>query len=335
MNPASTLYASVARARRRWYARHPEARRRLRRPVISVGNVAVGGSGKTPLVAHLARLLLEMGQRPAILSRGYARRVSQPGVTVVSDGQRLLSDLDRAGDEPLMLARALPTVPVLVSTERYLAGCVAERQLGCTVHLLDDGFQHFGLERRADLVIVRHEDVASRLTLPAGRLREPLDVLDAADALIVDEEATGAAVASYRRPGVPTFSIRQEAGPARFVDPEGRVAMPAPGTKVLAVSGIARPERFAATLEGLGWVVVGQLAFRDHHRYDKDDVTRVRAAMDAAHAVMVLTTEKDLVRLLPLQPLPMPVAWVPLKVEVGPADGFRDWLGAQVEANHE
>ena len=130
LNWASRPYAAIARARRAWHARHPQASRRLRRPVVSVGNVAVGGRGKTPVVASLARLLLEAGERPSILSRGYARRRPEDGVTVVSDGCRVLADIDRAGDEPLMLARALPSVPVLVGADRYVGGVLAERRFG-------------------------------------------------------------------------------------------------------------------------------------------------------------------------------------------------------------
>jgi tetraacyldisaccharide 4'-kinase len=140
---ASHLYALGARVRRRTLS-SSDAQRRLDRPVVSVGNLSVGGSGKTPLVAYIARLLEDAGERPAILSRGYARTRPEDGVTVVSDGIRLRADLERAGDEPLMLARALPRVPVLVCADRYLAGRLAELRLGATAHLLDDGFQHLG-----------------------------------------------------------------------------------------------------------------------------------------------------------------------------------------------
>lgn len=331
MKPASALYAAVARRRRAWYARHPEARRRLARPVISVGNVAVGGSGKTPLVAHIARVLLGMGHRPSILTRGYRRRVAEPGVTVVSDGHRILADLDRAGDEPLMLARSLDRVPVLVSADRYLAGCLAERCFGCSVHLLDDGFQHFPLMRTADLVVVQRDDVERPHTLPAGRLREPLDVLSHADALILGDGVTDDEADRLRAGSAPFYRLRAWAEPARFLEPPGRVAMPAPGTRVLAVCAIARPERFFSTLAEQGWTLGGQLAFRDHHRFDASDVARIAREMAAARAVMVITTEKDLVRLLPLRPLPIPVAWVPWTVSVEPGAGFREWLASQVE----
>ena len=153
LSAASSLYGAVASRRRAWYVRSPDRQRRLRQPVISVGNLSVGGSGKTPVVAHLARMLQAFGERPAILSRGYGRRVQDDGVTVVSDGTQVRADFDHAGDEPLMLARALPGVPVVVASERHLAGRLAESQLGATVHLLDDGFQHVQLWRDINLLV--------------------------------------------------------------------------------------------------------------------------------------------------------------------------------------
>src|SRR4051812_35187847 len=148
------MYAAVARRRRERYAGRPDLRRRLRRPVISVGNLAVGGRGKTPMVATITRVLLEMGERPAILSRGYARTHYEDGVVVVRDAAGIRSDLGRAGDEPLMLARQLEGAAVLVSSERYLAGRVAEHHLGATVHVLDDGFQHLQLDRDVDILLI-------------------------------------------------------------------------------------------------------------------------------------------------------------------------------------
>ena len=147
------LYSRIARARRRYYQRRPYLRRRLAAPVISIGNLTVGGSGKTPLAAEIARMLLEMGERPSILSRGYARKIVDEGVVIVSDGSRVLTGVERSGDEPQMLARAVPRAAVLVSSSRYAAGRIAENRLGCTVHVLDDGFQHFDLMRDIDLLV--------------------------------------------------------------------------------------------------------------------------------------------------------------------------------------
>jgi tetraacyldisaccharide 4'-kinase len=326
----SQLYAAVARERRRWYARRPDRRRRLDRPVVSVGNVAVGGSGKTPLVAHLARLLQDAGHRPSILTRGYARARSSDGVTVVSDGERILADLDRAGDEPLMLARRLPGVPVLVSSERYLSGRLAERRFGSSVHLLDDGFQHFQLDRDVDLVVVSGADLARAGTLPFGRLREPLDVLRAASAVVLanvepaEDEATVRALGAL---GVETiFRLARESGSPQPIDEGDRFEPPAAGTQVLGVAGLARPERFFADVGRRGWTVAGTLAFRDHYRYTRSDLAGIAAAMRGAGASLVVTTEKDVVRMLPLRPLPVPVAWLPLSVRVEPEAEFAAWL---------
>jgi tetraacyldisaccharide 4'-kinase len=326
------LYAAAARARRRSFERRPEKRRRLARPVISVGNVSVGGSGKTPVTAHLARLLLSGGHRPAILTRGYGRRDAGAGVTVVSDGDTVRAGVDRAGDEPLMLARALPGVPVLVSRDRHLAGLLAERRFGCTVHLLDDGFQHFALHRDLDLVLVGQEELDRPETLPGGRLREPLDVLRAAHALVfeVADASVPAAMAIAERAGVDrTFRLRRALGRPRLAAGDAADG-PAEGTRVLAVAGVARPQGFFSALAVEGWTLAGQMAFPDHHRFTQADVKRILGGMREARAGLVVTTEKDWVRLQPLEPLPFTVGWVPLQVCIEPAEEFRSWLLAAV-----
>src|SRR5262249_28741097 len=167
---------------------------------VSVGNLRVGGSGKTPIVDYLARMLTESGERPAILTRGYARRVARDGVTIVPDGTHVVADLDTARHEPLMLARALPGVPLLGRADRYLSGTLAERRLGATVHLLDDGFQHLELAREVDLLLVSEDDLTDR-PMPAGRLRERLDAASAADAALVTAGDRSAAASSGRALG--------------------------------------------------------------------------------------------------------------------------------------
>ena len=137
---------------------------------VSVGNIAFGGRGKTPTVAYVARILRDAGERVAILSRGYGRRVVEDGVVVVSDGTHVLADLDRAGDEPLMLARDLPGVAVLVCDQRAVAGALAQHVLGATALVLDDGFQHRQMRRDLDIVLVAPGDLTGRRA-PLGRLR--------------------------------------------------------------------------------------------------------------------------------------------------------------------
>ena len=323
---ASQLYAALARLRRTRVGTTPGRSRRLRRPVVSIGNLVVGGSGKTPLTALVARLLAEAGERPAVLSRGYARTAPDEGVTVVSDGRRLRADLARAGDEPLLLARSLPGVVVLVCADRFLAGRLAEQHLGATVHVLDDGFQHMQLARDVNLLIVDRADVERPRLLPSGRLREPLSAARAADAVLVtgadEEQVTEVA----ERLGVAeAFALYRDVEPAVEETVDGPRPL-APGARVLVVSGIARPDRFVAEAVEGGFDVAGELAFGDHHPYVAADVARIAHQARASGAAIVLTTEKDLVRLLPLRPWPFRLAVRPMSVRVEPADRFASWV---------
>lgn len=335
LSAASSLYGAVARRRRAWYARTPNRQRHLTRPVISVGNLTVGGSGKTPIVEHLARLLLAEGERPAVLSRGYGRRKADAGVTVVSDAAGLRSDFDHAGDEPLMLARALPGVPVLVAAERYLAGSLAESQLGATVHILDDGFQHVQLGRDINLLVVHESDLSERL-LPAGRLREPLSAASAADAVLVtttagaapvpaDAQARALAAIGDRLSARTLFAVQRSRGAVRMIS-SGTVIEPATVGPVFAVTGIARPERVFADLTAAGWRLAGQLSFRDHHRFRQSDIARIGAAARDAQAHVVVTTVKDAVRFEVLDCSSLALAVAPITCTVEPASGFRAWL---------
>lgn len=325
LSAASKLYGAVTTWRRQWYAGNSGRVRRLSRPVLSVGNLRAGGSGKTPAVAHLARLLLSRGERPSILTRGYARPATTAGVTVVSDPFRVLASFDTAGDEPLMLARALPGVPVLVGRDRHASGRVAEERFGTTVHLLDDGFQHLALARDVDLLMVSEDDLTDQV-LPAGSLREPLTAASAADALLVTAGYESAVFRVGRVLGVSTtFLVSRGIEAPRMVLSRESVVVP-PGEPVFGVAGIARPERFFSDVASAGWSVVGTLAFPDHHRYTDRDIARIKQQAISARATIVLTTEKDAVRLEACDLTDLPIAAVPLSVTVDPADAFVTWL---------
>lgn len=327
MSVVSHVYAVAARYRRAWLVDHPSQVRRLDRPVVSVGSLSAGGSGKTPLAAFVARRLLEAGDRPAILSRGYARTAPDDGVTIVSDGARMRADLARAGDEPLMLARALPGVPVVVSPDRYLAGRLAELHLGATVHVLDDGFQHMVLARDIDLLIVDAADVDRPRLLPTGRLREPLAAARHADAILVSGEGSDVRAIADRLGVADVFSLSRTVGPPIEETGTGPVPLAQCG-RVLLVSGVARPARFEADVRAHGLDVVGTMAFRDHHAFGRADIDRMAARLREMAADIVMTTEKDLVRLLMHRPWPFRVAVLPLSVGVEPAREFVTWLAA-------
>ena len=294
---------------------------------MSVGNLSVGGSGKTPIVAHLARLLLEHGERPSILSRGYGRHRPEDGVTVVSDGAAVLAGIGSAGDEPLMLARGLPGVPVLVGASRYLSGRLAEERLGASVHLLDDGFQHLELRRDVDLLVIDERDLDDQL-MPVGRLREPLTAAAKADAVLVNSVDDSAAERIGRTLGLSTcFRVERRLGLPHRLDG----ASVATTDRVLAAAGIARPERFFADLAAAGWNVVGTVRFPDHHRFTSRDLKQLTAAARAADAI-VMTTEKDAVRLSAEDLGTLAVAAVPLTAGVEPAPVFAAWLLGRLQA---
>jgi tetraacyldisaccharide 4'-kinase len=308
----------------------PSRARSLAQPVISVGNLVVGGSGKTPVVAAIARLLVERGERPSILSRGYGRIGGEDGVVVVSTPDGVIEPVSRSGDEPQMLARALPGVPVIVSADRYLAGALAERRFGCSVHILDDGYQHLQLRRDIDLLLVCKSDLDERL-LPSGRLREPLGAAAAADALLVtgDDDDVEEIASSLGK--TVAFLVVAEFDEPRPVPPSGDAV--AGGRRAVAVAGIARPQRFFAAARAQGWDVVREMAFRDHHWFDRGDVERIRAAAAEAGADVVLTTEKDAMRLADRRDLGPP-GWMYLPMHVGIESGqaFRAWLDDRLAA---
>lgn len=332
LRAASAIYGAVAAWRRCQFASGLGRQLVLKRPVVSVGNLSVGGSGKTPTVEYLARLLRQRGERPAILSRGYGR--TRPSgdadtVTVVSDGSRVLADLDCAGDEPLMLARHLPGIAVVVGNSRYRCGRVAEDSLGATIHILDDGFQHLALARDVDLLLVSEHDLDDR-PLPAGRLRERLSAADEADAILTPASDDGLARVRTALAGAEVFRLRRYFGPLSPVNgsPE---AVAGSGASVVAVAGIARPERFLDDLGTAGFVIAAQLVFADHHRYTGGDIRRMAQALERTRAASIVTTEKDAVRLTALELGDLPVAAASLDVTIEPAEAFADWLLARVQ----
>jgi tetraacyldisaccharide 4'-kinase len=363
------IYGRLARARRGTFDASPARRERLGRPVISVGNLVVGGSGKTPVTAYVAALLADAGEQPAILSRGYKRERADEAVVIVSDGLRRLADFERAGDEPLMLARMLDGrgVRVLVGARRVEAGRIAEERCGATVHVLDDGFQHHALARDVDLLVASAHDLDGETLLPHGRLREPVDAAQRADALLLtldaawpgrlrepiaaaqhadalsaagETPALSSAVAVAAAAALPAarelaarhrigkaFVVTRAASVPRLIEPYGLAPRVERSAPVIALAGIARPERFFESLREEGWEqIVARVAFRDHHAFSDEDLRRVAQRVRETQAQLVLTTEKDVMRLLRKRPLPFPVAWVPQTVSVEPADEFRLWL---------
>lgn len=313
--PVGSLLSGAAAVRAALYRRGVLRQARLRGPVISVGNLRVGGSGKTPIVARLARLLMEAGQPVSILSRGYGGASTSPCL-VVSDGVTVLASARDAGDEPVMLARKLPGAVVAVGRRRDVVGRAVEDQFGVRAHLLDDGFQHLRLARDLDVACVTPRDLDDRV-MPAGWLREGRGALARADVVLVTRDGAPERAIAQIGADRAFFVSRRVQG---FFDPGG-AARPVPARAFL-LSGIARPERFAADIAAGGSEITGHEVFPDHHTFTSDELARTarRAAERGADALV--TTEKDLVRIA-TAPLGPPLLVLRIDVEIEDDARFR------------
>jgi tetraacyldisaccharide 4'-kinase len=302
--PVALAYGAVATLRNRLYDAHWLDAARVPARVVSVGSLALGGSGKTPAALWLAERLVARGLRTAIVARGYGKHPR--GVVIVGEAGRPLVDPAEGGDEAVMLARRFPG-PVVTGERRAEAAAAACARFALDAIVLDDGFQHRALARDADLVLVSGE-TAGAWPLPAGPLREPVGALARARALLALDGAPA------MPPGVRLFRGRLAA--TGLVDGRWREEPLAAlrGERVTAVAGVARPERFLATLAAAGATVERVLRFPDHHAYQAADASRIAAA---ARGGLVVTTEKDLVKLAAM-PLPaLRAVRVSLEVEDG------------------
>jgi tetraacyldisaccharide 4'-kinase len=267
--------------------------RRLQGAVVSVGNLSVGGSGKTPFVLLLGDLLKQRGIKFDILSRGYGRR--SRGVALVDPG----GSPQDFGDEPLLMARRLG-VPVIVGEDRHQAGVFAESKFGPQLHLLDDGFQHRSLARDFDIVLVTPEDSRGSL-LPAGRLREPLRSLRRADAIVL---SSGASPEAFPLEGKLVWRVRR-----------GILPHDVPNRPVV-FCGIARPQNFVLQLRTAGIEPVAEAFYRDHHAYTEQDIQELLKLHQQSEAEGFVTTEKDAVNLGGFLSALQPLAVVPVKMEL-------------------
>jgi tetraacyldisaccharide 4'-kinase len=299
---ASRLYGLGAGIRRALYGLGLLQAKRLPAPVISVGNLAVGGTGKTPVVACLARLLRDRGLRVAILSRGYGGRAQS--ATRLSDGEGVYQRPPEVGEEPYWLARALPGVAVYTGASRYAAGLAAWEEIKPEIFLLDDGFQHVQLHRDLDVVLL---DAATPFgngyVLPRGPLREPRTALHDAQAIILtrfDVARHQAQLAALEREFPEKTVLTAAILPVRVTSyPGGQTSAPEAmrHRPLLGFAGLARPEVFTATLHDLGVDLRGFLAFPDHHVYSREDLRHLAAAARDLGAGALITTGKDWARL--------------------------------------
>lgn len=279
-------------------------RHRLSKPVISIGNITVGGTGKTPVVQYIVRKLITLGANPAVLSYGYGGTLSG-AYGVVSDAQHVILDASTAGDEPVMLAESLPRTPVIVCKHRHVSGNKAISEFDADVLILDDGFQVWKLYRDFDIVLLSADNLFdNRHTLPAGKLREPISSLYRAGCIIItgckDANSRNQSASQIKEAGICIPIFFAEYVPTALILPgDGSKCTieELKGKNVFAVSSIGNPLSFEKTLESIGTQIVGTLRYPDHHVYTQDDITDIRMKAITVSADMIITTMKDAVKL--------------------------------------
>ena len=338
----SLLFSGIAQVRLWLYQKRILHDQPLGSLVVVVGNLTVGGTGKTPVVEKFARALRDRGRRVAILSRGYKSKspplwrrawfwlthTNEPPPRIVSNGQAVLLDSEEAGDEPYMLARNLPGVFVLVDKNRVKAGTYAIKKFGCDTLVLDDGFQYLPLKGRLNLLLVdKTNPFGNGFLLPRGILREPIKHLKRASYVFLtksdgrrDEELEE--LIQRHNPGVDVIECAhrpqylQRLGlPPDVV--EGRLPLSAlRGQRVGAFSGIAVPESFEAFVRELGASIVFTRRFLDHYRFNYEDFVSIFSEGLEKKVEMIVTTEKDAVRIPADLPCPVPVYYLRLEIEI-------------------
>lgn len=327
------LYELAVRLRVAAYETDYLKQKSLDATVISVGNLTLGGTGKTPMAQYIARFLRAEEQPVAILTRGHARRSTGMRVInnpAVESGSAAAGAYREFGDEPLMLARSLPGIPIIVNKDRYEAGRWAERELGARVLVLDDGFQHLALARDLNILLIDATDPFGDFEmLPFGRLREPLYGLKRADAVIItradrpfDQAQTLRLIKHYCGDSVPVMYFYSTIGELRHLATDELYdAKSFSGWNAAVACGIANPQAFAEDIVQIGINIVSESFFPDHHAFAQRDLDQITRAAREAGADAIITTEKDAVRMEGLQHGNVPI--YAARLEIGSDDEVR------------
>jgi len=324
----SPLYGFLMASRSNLYRKGVFRQHRLEVPVISVGNLVLGGTGKTPLVQYIAKFLQQQGRKPAILSRGYKGSAAAP-INVVSNTTDILLDAAEAGDEPRLLAEKLPGIPVITGKKRFNTGRFAIGSLGADVLILDDGFQHMALKRDLDLVLFTTQKLLGNgRVLPGGELREPFSALKRADAFIISgsDEPLDRSVKEFISclgsfyPEKPLFTgiYQPKKILTRLYNGKTDTILQADASKMLlyAFCGIANPASFRKTLEMTGMKLTGFQAYEDHYAYSTENISSLLHNARNSGADALITTEKDLVKLGKIFPGQFPLLGLPVQLSM-------------------
>lgn len=328
--PLASLYGLAMKSRASLYARGLLRQHTLPCRVISIGNLTVGGTGKTPVVIALASALRDRGRRVGVVSRGY-KRSGADAIVEVSDGRSVLGDPGETGDEPLLIAQRCPGVPVVVGADRPAAGQRLIDRYRIDTLIMDDGYQHMALRRDTDILVLDGSvPFGNGHLLPRGRLREPLSAIVRATAVLVTRASQGGRLDELKAavravaPEAPIWVT--DFAPSAVVQVGGSSTMEPSalkGERVLAVSGIGNPASFRTLLEAAGVVVADYCVFPDHHAYSREDVLEVRQAAERAGAGRIVTTEKDAVKLAQFEEAKGTI-WA-LRIDLTWLEGCDEW----------
>ena len=278
--PLALLYWGITFWRNLFYSTGFFVTRKLPARVISVGNITSGGTGKTPAVIYLAKMLLSKGHRVSILSRGYGRKTA--GTQVVTDGKTPVTDWRNFGDEPTLMANALTGVPIVVDSNRHRGGMVLVDRFNPDIIIMDDAFQHRSIERDIDIVLINSQDSrATHKLLPYGMLREPWMSLKRADVIIFTKynlKKPAPFLSSLaRRINRPRLRSRYSIRTPKHIKDSNKTMKPE--ARMMAVAAIGDPEGFTRTIEQAGISIVEKMFFMDHYHYTQEDIDQIRGQM--------------------------------------------------------
>lgn len=311
-SPASTLFASITKLRRYAYKRQWLQSEKLPVPVVSIGNITVGGTGKTPIIQAIAHYLQQQGKTPAILSRGY--RGTYKNIQTVSDGKTILATATEVGDEPIQLAKQLPQTPIIVCRDRIVGGKYIIKHFHPDIILLDDGMQHLRLQRDLDITLIDATNpFGNKKTLPCGPLREPQSTLSHADAIIITKTNQTSSIeklintltklkvidkvtqASFTTSTITNTTTHKTSKTNDFKS-----------CKAFAFCGLGNTASFFTSCNKTSLFITGTCAFPDHHPYTSKDIQHIVSQAHASNAEFLITTEKDAARLTSTSfPLPL------------------------------
>ena len=342
MLPFSLIYRTGLAIFLGIYSMGLRKRYRLGVPVISVGNITFGGTGKTPAVQTICRMLIDQGKKVVILSRGHGG--SLKGSMIVSDGCNILTDSSEAGDEPMLLASTLPGVPVVVGKDRRDSGRLACREFDPDVILLDDGLQYWQLHRDLDIAVLdASKPFGSGFVMPMGDLRESVSGLRRAEVVLltnttgIDEARYAKIVESVSKLTSHSNIYRSAHKPLCFKNADNGETIALDwirGRKIVAFCGIGKPSAFIDMLESLGASVARSIVFPDHYRYTVEDITRITGEYKQCGVEAIVTTEKDIARLDKSNTIPDLIA-LSIELEIYERQKFTEHVSSRINSENK